>query len=73
MKKSGLNFIGNIEGNEIPAGKANVIICDGFVGNIVVKYCEGLGRTISDWLEKELKRSTGKSNQILTGNCLRRR
>jgi phosphate acyltransferase len=55
LKKSGLNFIGNIEGNDIPSGKANVIVCDGFVGNLVVKYCEGLGRTVSAWLEKTLR------------------
>lgn len=54
LKSSGLNFIGNIEGNDIPTGKANIIICDGFVGNVVVKYCEGLGRTISNWYEKKL-------------------
>jgi len=55
LKKSGLNFIGNIEGNDITLGKANVIVCDGFVGNVVAKYCEGLGRTISNWLGKEVK------------------
>jgi phosphate acyltransferase len=55
LKRSGLNFIGNIEGNEIPSGKANVIISDGLVGNIVVKYCEGLGKTITDWLGEELR------------------
>jgi glycerol-3-phosphate acyltransferase PlsX len=55
LKKSGLNFIGNIEGNDIPSGKANVIICDGFVGNVVTKFCEGLGRSIADWISKELK------------------
>jgi phosphate acyltransferase len=55
LKRSGLNFIGNIEGNEIPSGKANVIISDGLVGNIVVKFCEGLGKTIADWLDEELK------------------
>ncbi len=55
LKKSGLNFIGNIEGNDIPTGKANVIICDGFVGNVAVKFCEGLGGTIAKWLEGELR------------------
>lgn len=55
LKKSGLNFIGNVEGMDIPAGKANVIVCDGFVGNIVVKFCEGLGRTVGRWLAEELK------------------
>jgi phosphate acyltransferase len=55
LKKSGLNFIGNIEGNEITSTKANVIICDGFTGNAIVKFGEGLGRCIADWLKEELK------------------
>lgn len=55
LKRSGLNFIGNIEGNDIPSGRANVIVTDGLVGNVVAKYCEGLGKTISDWLGEELK------------------
>jgi glycerol-3-phosphate acyltransferase PlsX len=55
LKKSGLNFIGNVEGMDIVFGKANVIVCDGFVGNILVKYSEGLGHAISRWLGKELK------------------
>ena len=41
LKKSGLNFIGNIEGNEVLSGGANVIVCDGFVGNILIKFGEG--------------------------------
>jgi glycerol-3-phosphate acyltransferase PlsX len=55
FQKCGLNFIGNVEGYDIPAGKANVIICDGFVGNIVVKFCESLGKTIAGWFEKNIK------------------
>ena len=55
FQKCGLNFIGNVEGYDIPSGKANVIICDGFVGNIVVKFCESLGKTIADWLEKNIR------------------
>ena len=61
LKRSGLNFIGNIEGNDIPTGKANVIICDGFVGNVTAKFCEGLGKTISNWLELELKNDLGEN------------
>jgi len=57
LKKSGLNFIGNVEGMDIPAGKVNVIVCDGFVGNILVKFCESLGRRVSQWLAQELKDS----------------
>lgn len=55
LKASGLNFIGNVEGMDIPLGRANVIVCDGFVGNILVKFCEGLGRTLTRWLDAELK------------------
>lgn len=55
FKECGLNFIGNVEGYDIPYGKANVIICDGFVGNIVVKFGEALGKTIGSWLEDKLK------------------
>ena len=56
LKKSGLNFIGNIEGQDIASGKANVIVCDGFVGNIAVKFCEGLGTRVADWLKLELSK-----------------
>jgi phosphate acyltransferase len=55
FKKSGLNFIGNIEGNEIALGKANVVICDGFIGNCIVKFCEGLGKVSASWLAENLK------------------
>ena len=54
LKESGLNFIGNVEGYDIPTGKANVILCDGFVGNIVVKFAETLGKRIAGWLEAQL-------------------
>jgi phosphate acyltransferase len=55
FKKSGLNFIGQVEGYDIPLGKANVIICDGFVGNIIVKFGESLGKLIAGYLENKLK------------------
>ena len=55
FQQSGLNFIGNVEGYDIPFGRANVIICDGFVGNILIKFGEALGKTISTWLEDKLK------------------
>lgn len=55
FQKCGLNFIGNVEGYDIPSGRAHVIICDGFVGNIVVKFGEALGKTIAGWLEDRVK------------------
>ncbi|MCF0150560.1 MAG: phosphate acyltransferase PlsX [Firmicutes bacterium] len=42
LKESGLNFIGNVEAREIPAGAADVLVCDGFTGNIVLKLTEGV-------------------------------
>lgn len=41
LEKSNLNFIGNVEGRDIPAGTADIVICDGFVGNITLKFAEG--------------------------------
>jgi glycerol-3-phosphate acyltransferase PlsX len=41
-----LNFIGNVEGRDIAAGKADVVVCDGFVGNVVLKFAEGLAKGI---------------------------
>jgi len=43
FQRSSLNFIGNIEGHELMSGRANVIVCDGFAGNIVFKFVESLG------------------------------
>jgi len=55
FQQSGLNFIGNVEGYDITSGRANIIICDGFVGNILVKYTESLGKAICQWLEDKLR------------------
>jgi glycerol-3-phosphate acyltransferase PlsX len=55
FKKSGLNYIGNVEGYDIPTGKANVVVCDGFVGNVLVKFYECMGRVTAHWMEKNLK------------------
>lgn len=55
FKQSGLNFIGNVEGYDLLTNKANVVVCDGFVGNILIKFYEALGRVEAGWLEKKLK------------------
>ena len=54
LKKSGLNFKGNVEGHDIPLGTVNVVVCDGFVGNILIKFSEALGKIISHWMGKEI-------------------
>jgi len=50
LKKANLNFIGNVEGQDIPRRIADVIVTDGFTGNIVIKTLEGLGDTIQNLL-----------------------
>lgn len=42
LEKSGLNFIGNVEGRDVLKGSVNVIVCDGFVGNVILKFAEGV-------------------------------
>jgi glycerol-3-phosphate acyltransferase PlsX len=56
LKNSGLNFIGNIEGSDILSGRANVVICDGFVGNVLVKFYESIGNHAMQWIEHKLRR-----------------
>ena len=51
---SNINFIGNAEGRDIPAGKCDVVVCDGFVGNVVLKFGEGLALTIFKLIKEEV-------------------
>lgn len=55
FKGSELNFVGNVEGNDILKGTVDVIICDGFVGNILLKYAEGLAEVLSGMLDEYLE------------------
>ncbi|HWI55457.1 MAG TPA: phosphate acyltransferase PlsX [Desulfobacteria bacterium] len=52
-----INFIGNIEGREITTGVADVIVCDGFVGNVVLKFGEGLARDLMSMIKEELTKN----------------
>ncbi len=52
LANSNLNFVGNIEGREIPEGKVDVAVCDGFVGNVLLKFLEGVGSFIYEGLHK---------------------
>lgn len=58
LKKSHLNFIGNVEGRDVFQGDVDVIICDGFVGNIVLKISEGLAEAAMKMLKDEIVKST---------------
>jgi len=57
LSSSNLNFVGNIEGNEIFTGKYNVIVCDGFIGNAVLKVSEGIVSVFSDLLRRRLSQN----------------
>lgn len=52
-----LNFYGNVEGNDIFKGTADIVVCDGFVGNVALKASEGLAGMIVDFLRKEFSRN----------------
>ena len=55
FKGSKLNFIGNVEGMDFFTGRADVIVCDGFVGNILLKFTEGLGASMAAYLKGALE------------------
>ncbi len=57
LQSSGLNFVGNVEGKDIPMGVADVVITDGFTGNVILKTTEGVAKMIFDLLRAELTAS----------------
>jgi glycerol-3-phosphate acyltransferase PlsX len=52
--KSGINFIGNVEPRDIPLGAADVVVCDAFAGNVILKYTEGFAKAMMGMLKEEL-------------------
>jgi glycerol-3-phosphate acyltransferase PlsX len=52
-----INFVGNVEGNDIFTGKADIVVCDGFVGNVALKTAEGLASMLSSFIRQEFTRS----------------
>ncbi|MBS3916578.1 MAG: phosphate acyltransferase PlsX [Sulfuritalea sp.] len=57
LKVSGLNFYGNIEGNDIYKGTTDIVVCDGFVGNVLLKASEGLAHMVATFLREEFSRN----------------
>jgi glycerol-3-phosphate acyltransferase PlsX len=57
LADSGLNFIGNVEGDGVFKGAADVVVCDGFVGNVALKASEGLAQLLATFLRQEFRRS----------------
>ncbi len=57
LKRSSLNFVGNIEGRHLFEDPVEVVVCDGFVGNVILKTCESISVAIFAWLKHELART----------------
>ena len=73
LKAAPLNFIGNVEGREIYSGVADVIVCDGFTGNVVLKTSEGLVETVEALLGDELQGTfSSQMGYLLSRRAFRR-
>ena len=57
FRDSNLNFYGNVEGDDIYRGTTNVVVCDGFVGNVALKTSEGLAQMLASYLREEFRRT----------------
>jgi glycerol-3-phosphate acyltransferase PlsX len=57
IKRTSLNFVGNIEGRHLFEDPVEVVVCDGFVGNVILKTCESISVAIFTWLTHELSRT----------------
>jgi glycerol-3-phosphate acyltransferase PlsX len=56
LNESSLKFLGNVEGGDIYTGEYDVVVCDGFVGNVVLKVSESLAQTLTIFLRRKLKK-----------------
>ncbi len=57
-RKLDLNFVGNVEGYDLFSNRVDVVVCDGFVGNIVLKTCESMAKGMFAWLKRELMQNS---------------
>ena len=72
MKQLPLNFLGNVEGRDLYNGRAEVIVCDGFIGNVALKISEGLIETVSALLKEALSSTiSSKVGYVLSRNAFR--
>jgi glycerol-3-phosphate acyltransferase PlsX len=55
LRDGPFNFVGNVEGKDIPAGLADVVVTDGFTGNVVIKVSEGVAKMLMDAIRREIK------------------
>jgi len=69
LQRTGLNFVGNVEGHDVFRGTVDVIVCDGFVGNVMLKTCESLVEYLDALLREELRLDvSGKIGFMLARN-----
>jgi glycerol-3-phosphate acyltransferase PlsX len=72
LKQRSLNFIGNVEGREVFAGDVDVIVCDGFVGNVALKISEGVAQHIAAMLKKSLQSTlSSQMGYVLARNAFK--
>jgi len=72
LKQSSLNFRGNVEGHDLFAHPVEVVVCDGFVGNVILKTCEAVGDAIFSWLKHELTKNAKRiAGAYLAQNAFR--
>ncbi|MBQ4347750.1 MAG: phosphate acyltransferase PlsX [Firmicutes bacterium] len=64
LEEAGINFKGNIEPKDIPFGAADVIVCDGFVGNTVLKYTEGIATVLMGFVQEEIMKVADKETLL---------
>lgn len=65
LRESGLNFYGNVEGDDIYKGTTDVVVCDGFVGNVALKTSEGLAQMLASFLREEFSRGVASRAMAL--------
>jgi phosphate acyltransferase len=73
LRNSRLNFVGNVEGRDFFAGKADVFVCDGFVGNVVLKTMEGMASALGQFLKAEIRKSyPAMLGALLAGGAIKK-
>ena len=69
MRASDLNFYGNVEGDDIYKGTTDVVVCDGFVGNVALKTSEGLAQMLATYLREEFGRNCLHASSRGSSRC----
>jgi len=73
LEQQDINFVGNVEATEIPYGEVDIIVCDGFVGNVILKHSEGFAKMMLEMIKAELMAdSASKLGAILSKNAFKR-